>query len=117
MFDILPFPQITATDPREQVVQIRDYLFQFKEELEFILSNINEDNLSQGLVDKLNSLGADIEKNNDDSTEQLLQLSGKTVTVSDVINSSAFKLALKSEVGNNIPTFSINFETGQLEYK
>ena len=65
-------------------------------------------------IDKIRK---DIEKNNDDSTEQLLQLSGKTVTVSDVINSSDFKSALKSEVGNNIPTFSINFETGQLEYK
>ena len=117
MYDRLPFPQITATDPREQVVQIKEYLLHFKEELEFILMNINEDNLSQDLIKKLNSLGADIEKNNDDSIEQLLQLGSKTTTVSDVINSTAFRLAVESEVKSKIPTFSVNFETGQLEYR
>ena len=117
MFDRLPFPQITATDPREQVVQIKDYLFHFKEELEFILMNIDEDNLSQDLIKKLNSLGADIEKNNDDSTEQLLQISSKTTTVSDVINSTSFKVAVESEVSRKIPSFSVNYETGQLEYR
>jgi hypothetical protein len=112
MMDLLPFPHITATEPKEQLSQLRDYLFQFKEELEFILSNLNENNLSQELIDKLNSLGADIDKTDDDSNDQLWQISSRTVTVSDVINSTAFDLALKSK----IPTFSINFETGNLEY-
>ena len=117
MFDILPFLQVTATEPKEQVVQIKDYLFQLKEELEFVLSNINEDNLSQGLVDKLNSLGADIEKNNDNSEDQLLQIGSKTISISDVINSSDFERAVESEVERQKPSFTVNFETGYLEYK
>ena len=112
MFDILPFPHITATEEKEQLNQIKEYLFLFKEELEFILSNLNEDNLSQTLVDKLNSLGADIEKNINENNEQIEQIGSRTVTVSDIINSTAFELALERE----IPTFSVNFETGQLEY-
>ena len=56
MYDILPFPNITATDTEEQVKQINNYLIQFKEELEFILTNIGEENLSDNLVKLLHSL-------------------------------------------------------------
>ena len=111
MYDLLPFPQITATEPKEQVRQLTDYLFKFKEELEFILTGISVENLSQDLVDKLNSLGANIEKSNEDNAEQLQQI--RSVTVSDVINSEAFDVAVKSRM----PSFSINFETGELEYR
>ena len=113
MIDSLPMPHITATRPDEQLSQVKDYLFQLKEELEFVLTNISVDNLSQDLVDKLNSLGADIEKNNEDKEEQLQQINNKSITVSDVINSSAFHSAIESK----LPSFSVNFETGQLEYK
>ena len=94
MYDMLPFPNITATTPEEQVAQINNYLIQFKETLEFILTNISTDNLSQDLINKLNSLGADIEKSNKERDDQLQQMSSKTLTVSDVINSNAFGLAL-----------------------
>ena len=67
MYDLLPFPQITATEPKEQVRQLTEYLMIFKEELEFILTGISVDNLSQDLVDKLNSLGADLEKANEEN--------------------------------------------------
>lgn len=109
MQDRLPYPHITATRPEDQLVQLKDYLFQFKEELEFILSNIDTDNLSQGLVDKLNSLGADIEKEIEDRGGQIQQ-SG--ITVWDVLNSPAFKAELESIK----PTFTVNFQTGNLEY-
>lgn len=109
MQDRLPFPHITATKPEEQLAQVKDYLFQFKEELEFVLSNINTDNLSQELVDKLNSLGADLEKEIEERDEQFQQ---SVLTVSDVINSPAFKAELTSA----IPTFKVNFQTGNLEY-
>lgn len=109
MQDRLPFPHITATKPEEQLVQLRDYLFQFKEELEFILSNIDADNLSQELVDKLNNLGADVKKEMEDRDEQYQQ---SVLTVSDVLNSPTFKTELKSA----IPTFKVNFQTGNLEY-
>lgn len=117
MLDKLPFPHITATKPEEQLTQLKDYLFRFKEELEFVLGNINVDNLSQELVDKLNSLGADVEKSNTDNDERIQQLSNKTLTVSDILNSSLFSVALKQEVGEQMPSFTINYETGQLEYK
>ena len=106
-------PHITATRPEEQVAQVKDYLFQLKEELEFILTNISVDNLSQDLVEKLNSLGADIEKNNEEKEEQLQKINNNSVTVYDVLNSSAFNSVLESK----IPSFSVNFATGYLEYK
>jgi hypothetical protein len=156
MYDMLPFPTINARNTEEQVAQINNYLIQFKESLEFILTNISTENLSQDLIIKLNTLGADIEKSNEDRDDQIQQMSNKTLTVSDVINSIAFRLALENvtpkqylvsaeqlQVSNepdgiNIyaikdssgktknlqvkngstpnVNFSVNFETGNLEY-
>lgn len=98
MYDMLPFPNITATTVEEQAAQINNYLIQFKETLEFILMNISTDNLSKSLVDKLNRLGAEIEKTSEESTEQLQQVSNNAITVSDVINSVAFNAAVDSAV-------------------
>ena len=94
MYDMLPFPNFTAKNTEEQVAQINSYLIQFKETLEFILSNISIDNLSQDLVSKLNTLGADIVKSVEDRDDQIQQVSNKALTVSDVINSPAFAMAL-----------------------
>lgn len=96
MYDMLPFPNINSKTPEEQIVQINNYLIQFKETLEFILGNIGIDNLSQDLINKLNTLGADIKKNEENKEEQLQQISQKNLTVSDVINSDDFKLALEN---------------------
>ena len=114
MYDMLPFPNITATTAEEQASQINNYLIQFKETLEFILTNISTDNLSPALVEKLNSLGAEIEKTTEETTEQIQQVSSKAITVSDVINSDAFR----AELENATPdvTFSVNFNTGTLDY-
>ena len=94
MYDMLPFPHFTASTVEEQTAQINNYLIQFKETLEFILTNISAENLSPELVEKLNSLGAEIEKTTEETTEQIQQVSNKAITVSDVINSQAFKTAL-----------------------
>ena len=110
MYDMLPFPNFNGKNAEEQVAQINNYLIQFKETLEFILSNITTDNLSQDLIDKLNTLGANVKKNEEDDDFQFQQVSQNTLTVSDVINSEAFKLATQ-----NIK-FSVNFETGNLDY-
>ena len=100
MYDILPFPpNITATDAKEQVSQLYNYLNQFKEALEFILTNISVDNLSPELVNKLNALGADIEKSNANREEEVQQVSGRIISVSDVINSEAFS----KELDNRVP--------------
>jgi predicted nucleic acid-binding protein len=88
-----------------------NFLIQFKETLEFILANIGIDNLSDELVNKLNSLGAEIEKTNEVKEEEMQQVSNKMLTVSDVINSEAFKSALTNEY-----QFTVNFDTGNLEY-
>ena len=111
MYDMLPFLNTTSKTPEEQVGEITSYLMQFKETLEFILTNIGIDNLSDDLVNKLNILGADIEKTNTVKEEELQQVSSKMLTVSDVINSDAFKAALTNEY-----KFTVNFETGNLEY-
>ena len=97
MYDILPFPSITANDIKDLVAQTNNYLIQFKETLEFILMNISIENLSQELIDRLNALGADIQKSNEDREDQLQQISNKALTVSDVINSVVFKAALPQE--------------------
>ena len=109
MYDILPFPNITAGSAEEQTAQINNYLIQLKETLEFVLTNISIENLSQDLVAKLSNIGA--ETKSDENYEQIQQLSGKLLTVSDVINSNAFKFALE----NNLK-FEVNFKNGELEY-
>jgi len=132
MYDMLPFPHITATNAEEQSAQINNYLIQFKETLEFILMNISAENLSPDLVNKINSLGANIEKNYVEREEEIQQVTGKMITVSDVINSSAFQAdmdareeKIQKNVEENLPTASeiisslkltVNFETGHLEY-
>lgn len=114
MYDMLPFPNFNGKEPEEKIVQITNYLVQFKETLEFILANISTDNLSQDLVNKLNTLGADLEKSIEDRDDHIQQVSAKALTVSDVINSYAFKLALKNNKAN--VKFNVNFDTGNLEY-
>ena len=96
MYDILPFPNIITGSVEEQTAQINNYLIQLKESLEFILTNISTENLSQELIEKLNTLGADIEKSNVERDDQLNQIANKTLSVSDVINSQAFKVALSN---------------------
>lgn len=111
MYDMLPFPMIVGKTPEERISDVINYLIQFKETLEFILTNISTDNLSNELVSKLNSLGLQIEKNNQNIEEQMQRGTGKTLTVSDVINSDAFKEAIEQSV-----EFTVNYETGELEY-
>lgn len=118
MYDMLPYPNIVGATPEEQAAEITNYLIQLKETLEFLLMDISEDNLSQHLVDKLNSLGADIEKTNEDKDDQIAQVSNNALSLSDVINSPLFATSVSSEVlkkMNNVKFF-VNFDTGNLEY-
>ena len=109
MYDILPFPNIIAGSVEEQTAQINNYLIQLKETLEFVLTNISTENLSQELIDKLNNMG--VETTSEENFEQIQQVSGKLLTVSDVINSNAFKFALENKL-----KFEVNFKNGELEY-
>lgn len=115
MVDMLPFPRITGNTSEAQIAELINYLIQFKETLEFALTNISTDNLSPELVNQLNELGANIEKSNEDRENEVAQLSQfSSITVSDVCNSELFK----NEIHNSISslTFTVNFETGHLEY-
>lgn len=115
MLDILPFLRLLGDTPEKQIVEITDYLMQFKETLEFALMNISSENLSPELQNKLNELWSTIKKNNSNQEEAIVQISSKTgASVSDIINSQMFKTSLKNEVANI--KFSINWTTGHLEY-
>ena len=116
MLDMLPFPRITESKTeKQQIAELVSYLTQFKETLEFALMNISSDNLSPELVNKLNSLGADIERSNTVREDEVAQVKAQALTVSDVCNSDLFKLAIESETSKYI-SFNVNLETGHLEY-
>lgn len=114
MVDILPFPRISKGTPEEQISDLTNYLIQFKETLEFALTNISTDNFSADLIERLNALGADIKLSNTNREEEIAQVSSKSLTVSDVCNSDVFKSSVASQISNI--TFSVNFSTGRLEY-
>lgn len=111
MQDIFPFPRVTGSTSEQQIASLVDYLIQFKETLEFALGNITIENLSPELINKLNELGADIQKNKDDKEEEFAQLTGSTLTISDVVTSNQFKEAVKGQVA-----IKVNYDTGHLEY-
>jgi hypothetical protein len=113
MYDILPFPNITGETPAEQLEQINSYLIQLKEELEFQFMSISVDNLSQDLRTQLANLGADINTNKTEQETVTQQLINRSLTVDDVTSSYAFKKAIL----DSVPVFTINFETGCLDYE
>ena len=120
MFDIFNFPNINKSDkPEKQIEDIVNYLIQFKETLEFELANISLENLSPELTNKLDSLSSAIDHGVDGIKEEFSQRSTGNLTVSDVCNSELFKSYVKTSVEGEISkqlTFTVNFETGHLEY-
>lgn len=115
MVDMLPFPRVIGETSEKKIAELVDYLIQFKETLEFSLMNISTENLSAELINKLNELGAGIEKSNEDRAEEIAQLSNfSSITVSDVCNSEIFKNEIENKIMNL--KFHVNFETGNLEY-
>lgn len=112
---MLPFPKVMGNTPEEQIASLVNYMTQFKETLEFALMNISTENLSPDLVNMLNTLGADIEKNKEEREDEVAQISTNALTIADVCNSDMFKDAIASEQTKNI-RFNVNFDTGYLEY-
>ena len=115
MVDIFPFPSNIGNTPEEQIANIINYLIQFKETLEFAFMNISTENLSPDLINKLNELGADIEKNKEEREDEVAQITTNSLTIPDVCNSDLFQMAVKSILSQNI-SFNVNYETGHLEY-
>lgn len=118
MFDIFEYPNISAKDVVELSQQVNNYLVQFKETLEFVLTNISTDNLSVDLIAKLNSLGADIETSKTEQEDQIRQVVNNALTVSDVLNSEAYEESLRSlrtDMEEDLK-LTVNISTGNLEY-
>lgn len=112
MYEVLPYPNIKGQNLDDLKIEVNDYLIQLRETLEFILGDIGLDNLSQEVLAKLDETqpstsSAIIE-------DEFQQVASKTLSVSDVVNSALFKSAVKSEIARI--EFSINFDTGNLEY-
>lgn len=112
MYDLLPFPNVLAKTSEEQIGELINYLIQFKETLEFILTNISVENLSPELTAKIQSLGTS--ETGRDMSEELTQLATRSLTISDVVNSELFENSVK-DISAGVE-FTINFETGNLEY-
>lgn len=92
MIDRLPFPDVNGHTTEEKVAQLVDYLIRFKEELEFMLSDIGAENLSADLQQKINEMGKP-KQNTDEAEAVYIIKNGST------------------------PKFSVNYETGELEYE
>lgn len=75
IIDTFQFPSVSGNTPEEQIASLVKYLTQFKETLEFALMNISEDNLSPDLVNRLNELGARIERDKEEREDEVAQLS------------------------------------------
>ena len=119
MFDFLPFPNITAKEPDEKISQIVDYLLQFKEDLEFILTNLSTENLSPELQSRIASLKASTDVFTNEQTEQIKQMN---ISVSDVMNSPAFIAYAEgaqeyTDQKMESLTFSVDYETGYLNFE
>lgn len=113
--DMLPFPRMMGNSPEEKIADIINYLIQFKETLEFALTNISTDNLSPDLINKLNELGADVKKNNETMESELSQIAFKTLSIYEVCASELLKSTIVDELEKNLK-ISVNYETGHLEY-
>jgi hypothetical protein len=87
---------LRSTTPETQIEELVVYLVQLKEELEFILSNISEDNLSEALRKRLEGLGVSIGASNKNRKDELLQVTSRLVSVRDVVGSDVFKEAVKN---------------------
>ena len=59
-------------------------------------------------------LGVDIEQNKNNREEAIAQISNNTLTIGDVCNSDMLKDTIANEVESI--TFSVNFNTGYLEF-
>jgi hypothetical protein len=96
MLEIIPIPNLTATDALALSKQMNNYLLRLKEVLEFELSSISTDNLAPELRRKLDALGANIKTINEVREDEMKQVSSNSLTIEDVLNSSLFKAELQS---------------------
>lgn len=111
MENLLPFPHFIAGDTANRLKQMEDYLYQFRESLELALTDIGPANFSAAFRTELSALGLqmkDMETNAEERQQRVEQVSNGQITVSDVLNSEAYKAsirAVKSKGGDGYVKF------------
>lgn len=98
-------PDINGGTTREELRQVKDYLYQLSEQLRYLLNNLGEENLSAELVNQIKNSGvsrADIAK----SLDQMV-----------ISQQAAIKKATALITGNNGGNFVTMFDANGLPYE
>lgn len=109
MFSELPMLTTHGETSEEKVAEIENYLYMLREALEMELSNIDTDNLSDDLIRRLEGLGVDISLQEKKTQDYIQQISQRTLSVRDVVESKMFADKLQEEKAT-IPTMVIDSE-------
>ena len=99
MEHLIPYPNFRAADERNKIKQMEDYLYQLREALELSLTDIGPMNFSAAFRLELERIGMEMENvqtNAEESQQRVEQVSGAQITVSDVLNSEAYKKSIEA---------------------
>ena len=99
MEHLIPYPNFRAADERNKVKQMEDYLYQLRETLELALTDIGPANFSAAFRLELQNIGMEmqnVQTNAEESQQRVEKVSGSQITVSDVLNSEAYKASIEA---------------------
>lgn len=99
MEHLIPYPNFRAVDERNKVKQMEDYLYQLRETLELALTDIGPANFSAAFRMELQNIGMEmqnVQTNTEESQQRVERVSGAQITVSDVLNSEAYKASIEA---------------------
>ena len=99
MEHLIPFPNFRAADERNKIKQMEDYLYQLREALELSLTDIGPSNFSAAFRLELQRMGMEmqnVQTNSEESKQRVEKVSGAQLSVSDVLNSEAYKASIES---------------------
>ena len=97
MEHLIPYPNFRAADERNKVKQMEDYLYQLRETLELALTDIGPANFSAAFRLELQNIGMEmqnVQTNAEESQQRVERVSSSQITVSDVLNSEAYKASI-----------------------
>lgn len=114
MLDMFPYPNITEKEPSKQISQIKTYLLQLKEALEFAFMGMSDENLANmnALTDRLNT--AD-EQNVDTMSQVSSRMTSETDNTMSSIEQLSEKISLK--VSKDEVVSSVNVSSDAIELK
>lgn len=107
------YPHITGNTPEEQLVQVKDYLYQLVEQLEFAFGDIDDENLSEstsGQLVEINQSLAEMRANMENA------MRNTSLNARKVVNEALKETDEKISSTLNSLEFSIDLNTGQLSY-